>query len=77
MTRLPYETIGGYVSESATLDQLKEYMRLAEECCYTIGHLRKANDDNDTGQAFLTIGEKLARIRDLLNTVATSPGRMQ
>lgn len=57
--RLNYETIGGNVSESDTLAQLTEYLRLAEECCYVIGHLRKAQDDKLLGQGWLAIGEMI------------------
>jgi len=57
--RLPYETRAGAVSEADTYAQLLEYLRLAEEAAYTIGHLRKANDDELTGQGWLAIGEML------------------
>ena len=42
--RLPYETIGGNVDESATYGQLAEHLRLASEACMVLGHLKKAND---------------------------------
>lgn len=58
-TRLPYETTAGQISEADTFAQLLEYLRLAEEAAYTIGHLRKANDDETCGQGFLAIGEML------------------
>lgn len=57
--RLKYETKGGHVSEADTFAQLLEYLRMAEECCYTIGHLRKANDDPLTGQGWLAVGEMM------------------
>lgn len=57
--RLPYETVAGQISEADTFAQLLEYLRLAEEAAYTIGHLRKANDDELVGQGFLAVGELL------------------
>jgi len=57
--RLPYETRAGTPSESDTFAQLLEHLRLAEEAAYLIGHLRKANDDDLTGQGFLAVGELL------------------
>jgi hypothetical protein len=76
-TRLPYETKGGYVSEGETFSQLTEYLRLAEECCYTICHLARANDDNVRGNGFMDIGQRLAKMRDLVTTFTTSRGRIQ
>jgi hypothetical protein len=70
--RLPYDTIAGNVSEAGTYAQLTEYLRLAEECCYTIGHLNKANDDMVRGDGFLHIGKLLARMRDSVTILATS-----
>lgn len=57
--RLTYETQAGVVSEADTFSKLLEYLRLAEESCYVIGHLRKANDQELVGQGFLAIGEML------------------
>lgn len=54
-----YETIGGQASESITFSRLLEHLRLAIECCYTIGHLKKANDATLIGQGFLAIGQML------------------
>jgi hypothetical protein len=74
--RLPYETIGGAVSEADTFAQLLEYLRLAEEACYTIGHLRKANDDNLSGQGFLAIGEMLKMTERNILALATRGGKL-
>lgn len=57
--RLNYETRAGQVSEADTYMQLLEYLRLAEEAAYLLGHLRKANDDEVTGQGWLAVGEML------------------
>jgi hypothetical protein len=70
-TRLPYSTTGGQVSESDTFSQLSEYLRLAEECCYTIAHLARANDRTTRADGFLRAGENLARTRELLTHFAT------
>lgn len=72
MARLIYETKGGSVSEGDTFAQLTEYLRLAEEACYTIGHLSKANDDPIRGDGFLRMGQVLAKAREQLVTLATS-----
>jgi hypothetical protein len=70
--RLPYETIAGNVSEAATFGQLLEYLRMAEEACYTIGHINKANDDLVRGEGFLKIGKLLAKMRENVTILATS-----
>lgn len=57
-----YETVAGQASESATFGVLLEHLRLGAECCYTIGHLRKANDDALVGQGWLAIGQLLERM---------------
>jgi hypothetical protein len=57
--RLPYETQGGYFSEAATQSQMIEYLRLAAECGYAIGHHKKANDEDLLGQGWLAIGQLL------------------
>ena len=72
--RLPYDTIAGNVSEAGTYAQLTEHLRLAEECCYTIGHINKANDDSLRGDGFLNMGKLLARVRDNITLLATSKG---
>lgn len=51
------ETRAGQASESDTYARLLELLTEAQECCYLLGHLRKANDDSVTGQGFLAIGE--------------------
>jgi hypothetical protein len=63
MTRLKIESIGGNPSEGDTFAQLIEYLTLAEEAVNTLGHLRKANDDEFLGQGFLAIGEMLHKTR--------------
>ena len=76
MVRLPYETIGGNVSEGETFSQLTEYLRLAEECCYTISHLARANDDNIRADGFLRSGQNLAKMRELITTFTTKGHRV-
>ena len=62
--RLPYETRAGYVSESDTYAQLMEHLRMAEEACYTLGHLAKMQSDDLKGQGWLAVGEmfKLSQV---------------
>ena len=74
--RLPYDTIGGNVSEAGTFAQLTEYLRLAEECCYTIGHLNKANDDKVRGEGFLRFGKMLAKVNEQVTFLATTKGSL-
>ena len=57
--RLNYETIAGNLSSADTFSQLIEYLRLAEEACYTLGHFYKSQDDWAKGQGFLAIGEMM------------------
>ncbi len=75
MTRLPYETVAGNVSEADTFAQLLEYLRLAQEACYTIGHLKKSNDDEVTGQGFIAIGEMLKLTQRNVTKLATGPAK--
>lgn len=63
MTEYPkYETVGGQANEAITFSRLTEHLRLAAECCYTLGHLRKANDDHLIGSGFLGIGQLLEKM---------------
>jgi len=63
MSQYPtYETEAGQASEVITYSRLIEHLRLAAECCYTIGHLRKANDDALIGTGFLGVGQMLEMI---------------
>jgi len=57
-----YETEAGQASEAITYSRLCEHLRLAAEACYTIGHLRKSNGDELTGQGFLGVGQLLERM---------------
>jgi hypothetical protein len=75
--RLKYETKGGQISESDTFAQLLEYLRMAEEACYTLGHIRKANDDNLTGQGFLAVGEMFKLTQHNVIKLATGKIRLQ
>jgi len=72
MTRLPYDTVAGGVSVAGTFAQLTEYLRLAEEACYTISHLSRANDDVLRADGFMASGQRLAKMRELVTLLATS-----
>jgi hypothetical protein len=69
--RLPYETIAGQASEADTFAQLLEYLRLAEEAAYLLGHLRRAQDDKLLGQGWLAIGEMLKMTQTNVTRLAT------
>jgi hypothetical protein len=74
--RLPYETRGGTISEADTYMQLIEHLRLAAEAAYTLGHYKKANDDELVGQGFLGVGQMLDRTCKVVTDLATK-GRFQ
>jgi hypothetical protein len=57
--------------------QVIEHMRLAAEGVYTLGHLRKANDDALTGEALLQFGRMLENYVGLVTTLATTKGQVQ
>ena len=73
--RLPYETRAGSISEADTFAQLMEHLRMAEEACYTLGHLAKMQSDDLKGQGWLAIGEmfKLSQIN--VTNIATGSMR--
>jgi hypothetical protein len=73
--RLPYETIGGAISEADTFAQLLEHLRMAEEAAYMIGHLNKSNDQPIRGQGFLAIGEMLKLTQINVTKLATASVR--
>lgn len=66
--RLPYETRAGYISKADTFSQLIEHLRLAEEACYLLGHLNKADDEELIGQGWIAVGEMMKlTIRNVTN----------
>lgn len=69
--RLIYDTSAGNLSEVGTYSQLIEHLRLAAEAAYVLGHYKKANDEELTGQGFLAIGQLLERICTQVTTLAT------
>lgn len=78
MTEYPkYETVGGQASEAVTYSRLIEHLRLAAECCYTLGHLRKANDDHLIGSGFLGIGQLLEKVCTNVTNLAMKGSKIQ
>lgn len=71
-----YETEGGQVSEAVTYSRLIEHLRLAAECCYVLGHVRKANGDELIGSGFLGIGQLLERMVGQVTQLAMK-GKLQ
>lgn len=69
--RLPYETVGGNLSEAVTFSQLIEHMRLAAEAAYILGHFKKANNDELIGTGFLGIGQLLEKTCVQVTQLAT------
>ena len=76
MTRLPYETKGGAFSEGEAFAQLIEYLRLACEASYAIGHYNNSHDRTDRGAGFVQVGQMLEKVRENVTKFATR-GRMQ
>lgn len=72
MTEYPtYETKGGQADEAMTYSRLIEHLRLAEECLYVLGHLRKANGDEVIGSGFLGLGQMIHRMVGQITKLAT------
>lgn len=69
--RLLIETRAGQPSEADTFAQLLEYLRLAEEAAYTIGHLRQMQDDKLVGKGWLAVGEMLKMTQANVTKLAT------
>jgi len=74
---LRYETKGGNFSEGETFAQLTEYLRLASEACYVLGHYSKENYDTIRGEGFLKVGQNIEKTRELVTAIATSSRRSQ
>ena len=72
-----YETRSGQVSEADTFSVLLEHLRLAEEACYTIGHLNKTCGQDLKGQGFLAVGEMLKMTCISITNLATKSMRSQ
>ena len=66
-----YETEAGQASEALTYQRACEHLRLAAECMYVLGHLRKANDDEVIGSGFLGIGQLLEKMVGQVTKLAT------
>jgi hypothetical protein len=75
VTRLKIESIAGNPSEADTFAQLLEYLRLAQEASAVIGHLRKANDDDITGDMWILIAEMFKRMEGRVTQLAIGPTR--
>jgi hypothetical protein len=69
--RLRYDTIGGHLSEAGTYAQLIEHLRLAQEASAMLGHYKKANDNELTGQGFLGISQLLEQVVIRVTKLAT------
>jgi len=72
-----YETKGGQVSEADTFSKLLEHLREAQESCYMLGHLRKANDDLLNGQGWIAVGEMLKMTIRNVTRLAAGRGTIQ
>lgn len=69
--RLKYETKAGSFSEAESIMQLQEYMKLAAETAFAIGHFRKENGDELTGQMFLAYGQVFEKACEAILRTAT------
>jgi hypothetical protein len=75
--RLPYETQSGTFSRSATILQLIEHLRYAQEAAAIIGHDMKEDGDNVDGQWFLAISEMVGNVCTAVTKVTSSRGVRQ
>lgn len=75
--RLPYTTTGGHFSADHTFVQLLEYLRMAEEASYALGHWYKMQDDWAKGQGFLAVGEMFKMTQINITNMATKSVRSQ
>lgn len=75
--RLHYETRAGHVSEADTFTQLLEFLRLAEECAYTLGHLADLNSDHAKGTGWRAIGEMFKMTQINVTNLATKSIRIK
>jgi hypothetical protein len=71
MTRVPYETKGGTVSEDDQIMIMIEKLREASEAAYQIGHINNAAARTMRGEGFRRMGEKLEEMAKLALTFAT------
>jgi hypothetical protein len=72
MTRLPYETKGGHFSEGEAFSQLMEYLRLAAETSYSIGHHNNSHNNTVRGDGFVQVGQMLETVRVNVTRFATT-----
>ena len=56
-----YETVGGQADEAITYSRMIEHLKLAAECAYVLGHLRKANGEDLISHGFFGIGQLLEK----------------
>lgn len=75
MTRLPYSTTGGQVSEADTFSQLTEYLRLAEEDMRQLGKLRKIANDDLTGNQWIACADRFRKCQQVISHLANSKTR--
>ena len=69
--RLDYQTTAGQISESDTFAQLLEHLRLAQECCNVIGHIRAVQDDTLVAKGWHGIAEMLKMTQTNVTNIAT------
>lgn len=66
-----YETIAGQADEAITYSRMVEHLKLAAECAYVLGHLRKANGEDLISHGFLGIGQLLEKTCTQVTLLAT------
>ena len=73
-----YETVGGVVTRGETIAKLTDLLREAEECCYVVSHLHRAEDghkDELLATGWRGIGQLLERTRAQI--IELEKGRLQ
>ena len=71
MTRVPYETKGGVVSEDDAIMQLTEKLREASELAYQAAHINNAHDKTERGEGFKKVGQNLEQMAQVVIRFAT------
>lgn len=72
---MTYETKGGAFSEGEAFAKGVEYLRLATEQFYAIGHYNNGHNNTVRGDGFVQVGHLLERVRVNITKFATS-GRL-
>ena len=74
MTKLPFETKGGYFSRDDAIMRAVEHDRKAAEEYYALGHYYKLQGNHSLGDMWLQLGKKFEEAAKLTLMLATKGG---